>query len=182
MDRQQITLFHSFIILTSIIIWIHLAVESVFGPDFEANSSTTDTTLKDSSTDTLPSGQTGEPTAGVLALIDIYNDAGKNFFEQGNYSLAIKAYQQALQEAEKACGKGSIHTAGSLAGLAEVYNSQREYHDVLRICERLIPMLEKHYPDQPDLIITWMKVKVRVLKKIGRYSEARELEYEISHY
>ena len=107
-------------------------------------------------------------------LWETYNDAGKEAYEQGNYTKAEKLWVAALKEAEK-FGPQDPRLATGLNNLAALYRAQGKYGEAEPFYKRALAIREKVLgPDHPD-VATSLNNLAGLYETQGKYGEAEPL-------
>lgn len=102
---------------------------------------------------------------------EVYSRA-ESFYEQGQYSEALAAAQEALEIAEEEFGSNHLNTAASLDMLAVLYKEQGRDKEAIPIYERIVEIKEGLLgEDNPDVASAY-KSLAALYKNNGDYYEA----------
>ena len=108
-------------------------------------------------------------------LWETYTDAGKEAYEQGNYTEAEKLFVAALKEAEM-FGPQDPRLATGLNNLALLYETQGKYCEAEPLYKRYLAIFEKALvPDHPS-VATSLEYYALLLRKTQRNAAAVEME------
>ena len=108
------------------------------------------------------------------ALWEQFNSAGMTAYQRGNYSEAIKHFEDALKEAKK-FGDEYPRYATSLNNLALLYYTLGDYTKAEPLYARSLAIFEKALgPDHPD-VATSLNNLAELYRTLGDYAKAEPL-------
>ncbi|CAF1668410.1 unnamed protein product, partial [Adineta ricciae] len=91
---------------------------------------------------------------------------------QGDYKMAIKYYEKALEINEKTLPSNHPHLAASYSNIGGVYKNMGEYSKALSFYEKALEINEKTLPsNHPNLATSYNNIGT-VYKNMGEYSKA----------
>jgi tetratricopeptide (TPR) repeat protein len=104
------------------------------------------------------------------------NNLANLYFEQGKYAEAEQLYQRALRIREQELGPDHPLTASPLHGLAILYTRQDNYAGVEPLYQRALHIWEQAFGPEHSLTKMVVRNYAGFLRKVGRETEAQELE------
>ncbi len=108
-------------------------------------------------------------------LISPLNNLGLLAWKSGDYQEAVDFFDRALKISSDSLGEEHVNVAWPLWGLANVYRDSGDFNKAEQFYQRALAIRKEHLePDHPQIIETNTEY-ARLLKLMGRNSEANQL-------